>query len=77
MTMVTPIAMETATIAIESIDAVRVTAIATATNTETIVTVTDTETIAMVTDTEIIVMATNLAIVETVGIERESRDAQV
>ncbi|MET0064507.1 MAG: hypothetical protein ABW176_19635 [Candidatus Thiodiazotropha endolucinida] len=68
MTMVTPIAMETATIAIESIDAVRVTAIVTAT---------DTETIVMATDTEIIAMATNLAIVETVGIERESRDAQV
>ncbi|MBT3014545.1 MAG: hypothetical protein KME63_02230 [Candidatus Thiodiazotropha sp. (ex Clathrolucina costata)] len=66
--MVTPIAMETATIATESIGAVRVTAIVTATNTDTIVTVTD---------TEIIVMATNLAIVETVGIERESRDAQV
>ncbi|MEW8658960.1 MAG: hypothetical protein AB2603_11590 [Candidatus Thiodiazotropha endolucinida] len=68
MTMVTPIAMETAIIAIESIDAVRVTAIVTAT---------DTETIVMATDTEIIAMATNLAIVETVGIERESRDAQV
>ncbi|MEW8032501.1 MAG: hypothetical protein AB2540_04510 [Candidatus Thiodiazotropha endolucinida] len=67
MTMATPIAMETATIATESIGAVRVTAIATATNTDTIVTATDTETI---------VMATNLAIAETVGIERESRDAQ-
>ncbi|MEW8124628.1 MAG: hypothetical protein AB2749_05495 [Candidatus Thiodiazotropha endolucinida] len=67
MTMVTPIAMETATIATESIGAVRVTAIATAINTDTIVTATDTETI---------VMATNLAIAETVGIERESRDAQ-
>ncbi|MEW7998835.1 MAG: hypothetical protein AB2794_02980 [Candidatus Thiodiazotropha endolucinida] len=76
MTMVTPIAMETATIATESIGAVRVTAIATAINTDTIVTATDTETIAMVTDTETIVMATNLAIAETVGIERESRDAQ-
>ncbi|MEW7975125.1 MAG: hypothetical protein AB2536_02830 [Candidatus Thiodiazotropha endolucinida] len=67
MTMATPIAMETATIATESIGAVRVTAIATAINTDTIVTATDTETI---------VMATNLAIAETVGIERESRDAQ-
>ncbi|MES9849742.1 MAG: hypothetical protein ABW145_15235 [Candidatus Thiodiazotropha sp.] len=68
MTMATPIAMETATIATESIGAVRVTAIATATNTDTIVTATDKETTAM---------ATNLAIVETVGIERESRDAKV
>ncbi|MES9813924.1 MAG: hypothetical protein ACH255_03385 [Candidatus Thiodiazotropha sp.] len=68
MTMATPIAMQTATIVTESIGAVRVTAIATATNTDTIGTATGTETI---------VMATSLVIVETVGIERESRDAQV
>ncbi|MBW9264287.1 MAG: hypothetical protein K1563_13230 [Candidatus Thiodiazotropha sp. (ex. Lucinisca nassula)] len=77
MTMATHIAMETATIATESIGAVRVTAIATATNTDTIVTATDTETTVTATDTETTVMATNLAIVETVGIERESRDAKV
>ncbi|MES9976857.1 MAG: hypothetical protein ABW094_21595 [Candidatus Thiodiazotropha sp.] len=75
--MATPIAMEAATIATENIGAVRVMAIATATDTETTVMATDTETTVTATNTETTVMATNLAIVETVGIERESRDAKV